>query len=320
MRYSLLIIAALAAAISHFRRRAREDRTTYSMATTRDNDYDFFRGYSKEQRSRMTQDDMMDALYRPHEAQGIQRGRIRLCHIGQLYDWHPELICTQEMEAVEEVYRSAWKNGSRPFWWKEAIDSGDRSIPWRASVIGWKNGIEQVSASKGDTILNESTANEAYMEVKLAKRLPALGLEEWQLDELEHEANDDSTSELEKVAMFLFIRNTMLGQLISCDGASTLKDLIRILRIQLATGKPAPIPTWFHCSDGPFLGTGYHVCENRGCHRTDTLKKQLSKCSKCKIAVYCSKECLKADRKARHKVCCREARELNALYESRHKR
>ena len=102
----------------------------------------------------------------------------------------------------------------------------------------------------------------------------------------------------------------MLGQFISCDGASAMHDLIRILRVQLAIGKPTPIPKWFNCTEEAFHGgtlhdgdIGYHVCENRGCHHTDTLKKKLQVCTKCQLEVYCSRECQTADWLARHKVC-----------------
>ena len=46
----------------------------------------------------------------------------------------------------------------------------------------------------------------------------------------------------------------MLGQFISCDGASAMHDLIRILRVQLAIGKPTPIPKWFNCTEEAFHG------------------------------------------------------------------
>jgi len=268
--------------------------------------YDFFRGYTEEQRSRMSEEDMLDALYRPHDAEAMKRGKIPITHIGQTYDWHPELV-TKNEDQIEDFYRIPWKEGTPTFWWKDVLDTGDRSICWRGSAIQWKNGLMKFHPD-----------NQTYMEDKLASRLPALGLNYYQLDRLQRDAQDDSKSPLEKKAMFLFIRNTMLGQLISCDGASTLHDLVRILREQLASGKPAPIPKWFDCGDGVFLGTGYHACENRGCYHTDTPTRQLSRCSKCKLAVYCSKECLMADRDARHKICCKEARELNALYARRH--
>jgi len=280
-------------------------------------EYDFFRGYTIEQRSRMTDEDMFDALYRPHEAEQMQKGKSAITHIGQVYDWHPELVTEEEIQ-VEELYRMAWKHDFRPYWWKDLLDSGDRSAAWRGSVIRWKKGMQQFSRANGLKAEGSSSETESYMAEKLTNRLPALGLNKVQLDQLEREAQDDGTTPLEKRAMFLFIRNTMLGQLISCDGASNLIDLIRILRVQLASGKPAPIPKWFQCSDGDFLGTGYHACENRDCNRTDTLDTELSHCAKCKLAVYCSRECQMADRKARHKICCREARDLNALYDSSH--
>lgn len=293
----------------------KQPRQSSNVAQQRVAGYDFFRGYTANQRERMTENDMYDALYRPHEAEAMQKGAMPITHIGQVYDWHPELVTKQE-DQVEEFYRNHWKLGTPALWWKDLIDSGDRSIPWRGSVIRWKNGMKLWKNSMRHTPLNgrnETISNEMYMKEKLVKRRPALGLNESQLNALEREVRQGKQSSLEETAMFHFIRNTMLAQLISCDGASTMKDLIRILRDQLATGRPAPIPKWFTCSDGAFLGTGYNVCENRGCYRTDTAKKQLLVCSKCKLVVYCSNECMMADRHARHKVCCKEARRLNDL-------
>ena len=74
----------------------------------------------------------------------------------------------------------------------------------------------------------------------------------------------------------------MLYSLISTDGASSVIDLINILREDLKSG-PAKVPQWYHYSDiaiGP-TKKGYDVCCNRGCYKTETVEKKVMYCSGC---------------------------------------
>ena len=40
----------------------------------------------------------------------------------------------------------------------------------------------------------------------------------------------------------------MLKQLISTDGAGSISDLLAILRAEIASGVPAPVPDWYSFS------------------------------------------------------------------------
>ena len=94
---------------------------------------EFFETFTDEQRSRMNDKDMYD-LVRTLEADYMRRGERPITHIGQMYEWHPEFLTEEERQA-EELYRVSWKYGWPPIWWKEIIDSGDRSIPWRSGYL-----------------------------------------------------------------------------------------------------------------------------------------------------------------------------------------
>ena len=49
------------------------------------------------------------------------------------------------------------------------------------------------------------------------------------------------------------------------------------------------------------------VRDGVGCFRVETVKK-FARCGGCGIPYFCSKECQKKDRKARHKHVCKEAK------------
>ena len=87
-----------------------------------------------------------------------------------------------------------------------------------------------------------------------------------------------------------------------------------MLRAEIASGTPSPVPSWYSFSTvtmGP-RKVGYDQCENRGCFATETPEKKFSKCARCKLPYYCSKECQVADWKSRHNKMCKKAAEQRA--------
>lgn len=93
--------------------------------------------------------------------------------------------------------------------------------------------------------------------------------------------------------MFKCIRHKMLRQLISCSGASTMEEHLDILRKEMESGVPSPVPDWYTFSRrkmGP-RAFGFYECENRECRNTETVEKQFERCAKCKLAYYCCREC-----------------------------
>ena len=46
--------------------------------------------------------------------------------------------------------------------------------------------------------------------------------------------------------LFDSLRNEMLRQLISCNGAKSVDDLVDILQKEMETGVPSSVPNWYH--------------------------------------------------------------------------
>jgi hypothetical protein len=140
---------------------------------------------------------------------------------------------------------------------------------------------------------------------KFLKRKPALGVTSTFLDETRR--HNSLLPPVQQRILFSIMRSSMLRQLIPCSGACKLDDLLDILQVQLDSGVPSPIPEWYEFSTrrfGPrFLG--FYSCNNRGCWKTETLEESFARCTQCKLAFYCSRECQKEDWKARHKYLCK---------------
>lgn len=148
---------------------------------------------------------------------------------------------------------------------------------------------------------------DAEYRAEFERRSPALGATQDILDELK--ARHMKLPPVQKRSLYRSLRSAMLRQLISCDGASTMEDLLNILQQEMDSGVPAPVPDWYEYSNvrmGP-RKIGYDGCSNRGCKRTETVDQKFSRCSKCKVAIYCSRDCQIADWKIRHKKVCKEA-------------
>ncbi len=142
---------------------------------------------------------------------------------------------------------------------------------------------------------------------RFESRPPALGMTPDISSELK--SHYATITPIQQRQMFSLLRGHMLRQLISCDGADKFEALVDILENEMKSGTPAPVPQWYKFSDvrmGP-RKIGYDGCSNRGCFRTETTERQFGKCTGCRTAVYCKKDCQKQDWKARHKKVCKEA-------------
>lgn len=142
-------------------------------------------------------------------------------------------------------------------------------------------------------------------------RAPAMGLTEAQIDDIAVRARDEALPGVELRRFFCMLREMMLRVLISCDGCRSVDDLLDVLRAEVTSGVPAPVPDWYKFSTvtmGP-RKIGYDRCDKQGCFRTETTTVQFRKCAQCKLPWYCSKECQAMDWKARHRKVCKEASE-----------
>ncbi|KAL7574435.1 hypothetical protein ACA910_015808 [Epithemia clementina (nom. ined.)] len=100
------------------------------------------------------------------------------------------------------------------------------------------------------------------------QRPPAIGATDDLLNSLPEHTN--KLVPVKKRILFNTLRSTMLRHLIACPGAQTVDDLVYVLREELRTGVPAPIPSWYKFSTttmGP-RKIGYDDCDNRCCFET----------------------------------------------------
>lgn len=143
------------------------------------------------------------------------------------------------------------------------------------------------------------------------RRKPALGFSKKQIEDLRAHYNDPRLLPVQKRMFFSWLQSSMHRQLISTDGCQTVEELFAILQAEIHSNTPASVPDWYQytkITHGP-RETGYYSCENRNCHRTETVDGEpFEKCSKCKLARYCGRECQIQDWKARHKKICKEAK------------
>lgn len=135
----------------------------------------------------------------------------------------------------------------------------------------------------GDNFQGLSPPDAEGREEFLARK-PALGATPALLQELEE--HYQRITPVQQRMLLGSIRHKMLRQLIPCCGAKTLDDHIHILREEMESGTPSPVPGWYDFSTvryGP-RRIGYYECENRGCSQTETVDKAFSRCVKCKLA------------------------------------
>jgi hypothetical protein len=158
-------------------------------------------------------------------------------------------------------------------------------------------------------IMSTGRSPEAEYRKDFEARPPALGLTGAQINELEAHGNHPQLLPTQRRSLFGNVQSTMLRHLIPASGCATLADLCHALREELQGGTPAPVPDWYVYSTktmGP-RKIGYDACEHRGCLNTETVGAKFSKCSKCRMACYCSRECQGSDWKARHRKVCQAA-------------
>jgi len=79
------------------------------------------------------------------------------------------------------------------------------------------------------------------------------------------------------------------------------------LQKEMESGIPSPIPDWYTFSTAPAGGKiGYDLIDAAiGWKNVTVLRNMISqpyRCSVCKMAVYCSRECQEYDWKARHQT------------------
>lgn len=153
-------------------------------------------------------------------------------------------------------------------------------------------------------------APEAATRRAFERRPPALGATPALLAELQ--SHYELLPPVQQRMLYRHVRSTMLRQLMSCDGATNINDLVNILQEEMKSGTPSPVPEWYKYSTvtmGP-RKIGYDGCSNRDCHRTESHDQpKFANCSKCKVSVYCSRECQVIDWRARHKKVCKKAAE-----------
>jgi len=219
-----------------------------------------------------------------------------------MYIGHPHLLTREEIEEGDYV--------------DSGYDLPSHSPILRKLILfgGYTDGKDQFGMP-----LMRPTPEAQYRE-EFENRPPALGATPAMLEELRTHNAKLQKGGVQQRRLFQTLRDQMLRQLISCDGAKCMEDLVDILQKEMESGIPAPVPDWYTFSTvtrGP-RKIGYDRCSNwlGPCYHTETHDKpQFSRCSKCKVAIYCSRECQAHDWKARHKKVCKHvAKERENTY------
>ncbi len=195
----------------------------------------------------------------------------------ELYIGRPELMSPEELEENDFADHTA-KIPMIPPWYRKRLFETIRMVP-----------DEQ----------NEDT---------FRTRRPAMGLSREELNCLRHHAT--SILPVQQRLLFRMLQNTLVVNLISCDGASSIGELLAILEGELERGGVSPIPEWYSFKRASERGYGYHVCSARGCFRTESLYCRFKSCGDCRVAYYCGGECQSKDWKERHKFICSDAKRI----------
>lgn len=124
----------------------------------------------------------------------------------------------------------------------------------------------------------EIVTPEAATRRQFERRPPAMGCPSKDVLE-ECLTHSERLPPVQQRILFRRLRDTMLRHLIPCDGISTIGGLIDILKHEMDTGIPSPVPDWYTFSTvtmGP-RKIGYDACGNRGCFRTETPTESFSR-------------------------------------------
>ncbi len=195
----------------------------------------------------------------------------------ELYIGRPDLMTPEELEENDFVDVNA-KVPMIPLWYRDKL----------------LNSINCIPDEEG--------------EQEFLKRKPALG---FSLEELtllrEYVA---SLLPVQQRLLFKMLQNNLATNLISCDGVTSIEELILILEAESKSGKPSPIPFWYEFKHARERGYGYHVCSGRSCFATETMEKRFGSCSGCRVAYYCGVDCQTKDWKERHKFVCEESKRI----------
>ena len=210
-----------------------------------------------------------------------------------LYSGHPHLMTREEKEQYEHV-------------------DSENGIPTYSPILRDWILFGRITGNEDDDedYLGMRPSPEAEYRQEFERRSPALGATPALLEELKTHYAKLPDGGVQQRKLYNCLRGQMLRQLISCDGAKCMDDLVDILQKEMDSGVPSPVPDWYKFSTVTFgpRKIGYDRCSNwlGPCHRAETHDKpQFARCSKCKVAVYCSRECQAHDWKARHKKVCK---------------
>jgi hypothetical protein len=128
-------------------------------------------------------------------------------------------------------------------------------------------------------------APEASTRTAFEARPAALGLTAAEIDSLEAHSENPLLLPVQKRMCFNELREEVLRQLISASECGSVADLCRVLRDELDSGIPSPVPDWyvFPATSTGLRNIGYDCCAARGCLKTESVDSKFPKCSKCKV-------------------------------------
>ncbi len=195
----------------------------------------------------------------------------------ELYIGWPDLMTADELEEYDFVDVNA-KVPMIPLWYRDKLLKSINCIP------------------------------DEEREVEFLQRKPAV---RFSLEELELlREHVSSLLPVQQRLLFKMLRNNLATNLISCDGARSIEELLLILEDEIKSGQPSPIPAWYEFKRARERGFGYHVCSARDCFATETMEKRFGSCGGCRVPYYCGVDCQTKDWKERHKFVCEEAKRI----------
>ena len=185
-------------------------------------------------------------------------------------DWREEVL-KDYPELVTAEEREDWEH----FW----LDHDFPTVPeW------WQGLIDRITVMRP----------EAQYRKAFEARLPALGLTAAEIDSLETHSQNPQLLPVQSRIFFWKARTLLLTMMIPVSGCTTVPDLCRVLRAELSSGIPSPVPDWyvFNATKRGFVKCGYDRCDGPGCQKTESFDVQFLKCSQCKLVIipcFCSR-------------------------------